>query len=155
VPVSGTRREEREEVPTPNFKKKNMSEEVRAVAGELPALQVPSSHENSTSLVTDHFQENRSTLTPNPFFNEGSSISSICSEENHNPESSKRLDEPSVMFHSAYMGLTDNPTASRPGSIINPDQEDEQEAPSRSISFDTRAPELVPADRHLTALDRE
>ena len=60
------------------------------------------------------------------------------------------------MFNSAYMGLTDNPTASRPGSIIaNPDQEDEQEAPSRSISFDTRAPELVPNDRHLTALDRE
>lgn len=60
------------------------------------------------------------------------------------------------MFHSAYMGLTDNPNTSRPGSIIvNTDQEEDQEAPSRSISFDTRAPELVPTDRHFTALDRE
>jgi len=56
---------------------------------------------------------------PNPLFSEGSSISSICSEEHHNPESSKRLDEPSVMFHSAYMGLSnENQLTSRGGSLI-------------------------------------
>lgn len=41
---SGEQRREREEQKTPNFKKKNISEEVNLAESEAPAIQVVPSH---------------------------------------------------------------------------------------------------------------
>ena len=70
----------------PNFKKKNTSQEINLAQNQ----HLKRSTVESNLSIMDNFQESQSGLNSN-MFNEGSSISEIIAEDQHNPESTKKL----------------------------------------------------------------
>lgn len=110
--------------------------------------------EGNLSIVNENFHESHSAIGNSTYFNDGSSISEIIPDYNHNPESSKKIEEGS-MFQSAIMGLNAEPSQinNKAAEHDIPEEEEDKNNEKDSFSFNTRAPELLQApDKQLTLL---